>query len=213
MGDSSPPLLLPGNARLQERLTRLAAGQFSGADELLPWAAALPPVERERFCRDLALLFQEPELTGEPLDWRELFDVLHEYADAAGWDGPVVKVGPEDGEPAEGSYRIDLRPQDARLLESASPAVRRATQEVLTEFLTIAPTDSARLRRGDLKKLQNRDIWQIDLPDGYRLRYYVDEPERVVYVVYLGPHPDGAVEGRERAVRALVQRRRHAGGL
>lgn len=199
------------NLRLQERLESLAAGQFGKQDDLLPWAAELPPLEQERLRQDLSLLLREPEATGEPLDWREVADILQEYASVAGWDGPVVAATAEDEAPVVGDYRVDLRPQDARVLESASPAVRRTTQEIITQFLTVAPKDATQLQRGDLKKLGNRDIWQIDLPDGYRLRYYLDEAERVVYVVYLGPHPDGAVEGRERSVRALVQRRRHEG--
>jgi mRNA-degrading endonuclease RelE of RelBE toxin-antitoxin system len=82
---------------------------------------------------------------------------------------------------------------------------------VLAHFLPHHPTSAARLSRGHLKKLGNRDIWQVDLPDGYRLRYFVAEPERTVYVVYLGPHPDGYADGREQAIIAGVQRRRHGG--
>ena len=84
-------------------------------------------------------------------------------------------------------------------------------RDLLCRFLPAHPTCAARLERGRLKKLANRDIWQIDLPDGYRLRFFVAEPERTVHVVYLGPHPDGPVDGREQAIRALVRRRRHGG--
>jgi hypothetical protein len=199
-------------AGLEKQLEVLASGQLDGIHELLPWFTALPEAERTRLSRDLTLLFQEPEATGEPLDWPEVFDLLREFAVIAGWDGPVLVADERDAVATDANYRVDLRPQDARALGSASAAVQRAAREAIDGFLAVAPTDADRLLRGDLKKMRNRHVWQIDLPDGYRLRYLVDEPARVVYVVYLGPHPDGAMEGRERAVRAKVQRRRHEGG-
>jgi hypothetical protein len=87
--------------------------------------------------------------------------------------------------------------------------VRQTAQELLDGFLRLHPTAHHRLPRGRLKKLSERGVWQVELPGGYRLRYHVAEPERTVYVVYLGPHPDGAADGREEDVRARVQRARH----
>jgi mRNA-degrading endonuclease RelE of RelBE toxin-antitoxin system len=37
-----------------------------------------------------------------------------------------------------------------------------------------------------------RDIWQLDLPSGYRLEYTVVDTERVVLVLFIGNHDDAA---------------------
>lgn len=175
----------------------------------LPWVRDLDSEEKERLCRDLRYILSEPEETGEPLDVHEIREILREYADIAGWSGPLI------GEPlplsAPPLFRVDVRPREIRALRSASVAVQKAVQSLLAGFLALHPTDGARLETGEIKKMSDRDIWQIDLPNGYRLRYFVDDRERVVYVVYLGPHPDGQADGRERAVLAAINRRRNGG--
>ena len=198
--------LTPDPALLSE-LERFARDE--GGD-VLPWASRLAPRELGWLRDELSLLLAEPELTGEPLDWRELHNLLHEFAVDAGWQGELL-AEPDpipEGDPA---YAVELHPDDREALAGASAAVRQATREILARFLPHHPTSAARLERGHLKKMGNRDIWQIDLPDGYRLRYFVAEPERTVYVVYLGPHPDGYADGREQAIIAAIQRRRHGG--
>lgn len=178
-----------------------------GSRSLLPWAERLSDMDRVRLRGDLALLLSEPDTTGEPLDRAEIEDVLREYSALAGWDGPLLNG---EAAPAEAvRFRVHLRPQEARALDRAPAAVRRVAGDLLARFLAVHPTDGSRLERGRLKKLSDRDVWQIDLPGGYRLRYLVAEPERAVHVVYLGPHPDGDADGLERAVRASVQRGRH----
>jgi mRNA-degrading endonuclease RelE of RelBE toxin-antitoxin system len=37
-----------------------------------------------------------------------------------------------------------------------------------------------------------RDIWQLDLPSGYRLAYTVVDTDRVVLVLFIGNHDDAA---------------------
>ncbi len=67
-------------------LARLEA--FARGDEkqsVLPWAERLSPADRERLRGDLAVVLEEPALTGEPVDWRELGDLLQEWAEIAGW--------------------------------------------------------------------------------------------------------------------------------
>lgn len=211
-GERSSRFALPDlgpDPRLVLPLQQFARGEM-GSDDLIPWAAMnLPPREQSWLRGDLALVLAEPESTGEPLDWHEIGEILREYATLAGWEGPLLNPPPPDVEAC--AYRIALRSDDLRTLEDASAAVQQAVRELLSGFLPAHPTSAARLPRGHLKKLANRDIWQIDLPDGYRLRYLVAEPERTVHVVYLGPHPDGSRDGREQTVRAQVQRLRHGG--
>jgi len=178
---------------------------------VLPWVERLSDQDHHRLRDDLGLVLSEPQRTGEPVDWREVHDILAEYAGLAGWDAAPAPT--PVSAPGETPYRIDVRPQELRAVERASAAVQQVAGELLSGFLPHTPTAHEALGRGRLKKLANRDIWQIELPDGFRLRYLVDELERVVYVLYLGPHPDGAMEGRERAVRARVQRARHEQGL
>jgi mRNA-degrading endonuclease RelE of RelBE toxin-antitoxin system len=173
---------------------------------LFPWFQRLSPQERESLCSDLELILSEPEETGEPLDVREIGEILSEYAEYAGWSGsPLAQSLPAE----DAAYAIDIRPKEFRALRSAAPGVRRAVEEILTQFLAVSPNDPARLRNYNVKKLADRAIRQIDLPDDFRLRYLVDDPNRIVYVVYLGPHPQGQADGRERAVRALTNRQRN----
>jgi mRNA-degrading endonuclease RelE of RelBE toxin-antitoxin system len=42
-----------------------------------------------------------------------------------------------------------------------------------------------------IKKV-HKDIWQLDLPSGYRLEYTVLDKERVVFVLFIGNHDDAA---------------------
>jgi len=42
-----------------------------------------------------------------------------------------------------------------------------------------------------MKKV-GRDIWQLDLPSGYRLEYTVVDADRVVLVLFIGNHDDAA---------------------
>src|SRR5262249_42198582 len=136
---------------------------------------------------------------------RELWQVLREHAELAEWDGPLVE-GAEGTE--EGHYQVEIRPRELRALERAAPGVQHAARELLAGFLARHPTDTVRLERGRVKKLDNPGVWQIDLRAGSRLRYFVEEERRAVHVVYLGPHPDGYEDGRERTARACAARRR-----
>ena len=170
---------------------------------LLPWVTNLVPGLAFELRQTLTRLFNEPLQYEEVLDVQEVVDVLREYADLVGWQGPVTSSFVE----VQGCYRVEVRQKDLRLIETAGPAVRQAVEVILSEFLHYTPEDSSRLAGYKIKKLPDRGIRQIDLPDDYRLRYLVDQAERVVHVVYLGPHPTGAVDGRERALRSAINRR------
>ncbi len=187
-------------------LARLEAFARAGdeGEALLPWAARLSPLDRDRLRGDLAVVLAEPEATGEPIDGREISDILQEWAEIAAWDGVLVhhrSVSPD------GLFTVQFQPRDTEALNAASPGVRRAMEVVLAEFLTFTPTAGHFLPRGRLKKLTERDTWQLQLPDGYRLRYVVDKTERAVHVVYLGPHPDRDTRGRELTVRVKLNQR------
>src|SRR5262249_59109536 len=137
---------------------------------------------------DLEVVLAEPGAAGEPLDWQAIGDILEEWAEIAGWEGPLIEESLTPAEESSGGcFSVDLRPRDARTLACAPAGVQRAMQVLLTEFLPVHPTVGERLPRGQLKKLKNRGFWQIDLSDGYRLRYSVDKPGRVVYILYFGP--------------------------
>lgn len=192
----------PDVERLRDRLEAFV--QNRGAEgAALPWVARLSPPDRERLRRDLALILSEPELTGEPIDWQEIDEILREWAEAAGWDGALVPVS---GSRQAGPYSVELPSRDAEALVRASAAVQSAVEALLAAFLPFHPTAGRLLPRGRLKKLKDRDVWQIVLPDGYRLRYLLDQRERRVQVLYLGPHPDRGTAGRERAARLRMQR-------
>lgn len=186
---------------LRARLEAFARGR--GDEELLPWVERLSPLDQRRLREDLAVVLSEPETTGEPLDWREIGNILQEWAEIAGWEDVTLRAG---ALAPDGAFTVDLRPQDRQALERASPAVQRATAHLLAEFLPYYPTVGFLLPRGRLKKMRDRDLWQLHLPDGYRLRYLVDKVARTVHVVYLGPHPDHDPRGREQNLRAKVKR-------
>jgi len=195
-------------AWLSDRLEAFVHEREAGPPAL-PWSDRLSPRDRERLRTDLELVLSEPELTGEPVDWREIEAILGEWAEAAGWKGALIQP---DRMPRDGRYAVDLPSRDAEALVTASVAVQSAMQTLLTEFLPSHPTAGHLLPRGRLKKMKNRDVWQIELPDGYRLRYFVDKRERTVQILYLGPHPDRDTEGREQAARARMQRGRNGSG-
>jgi hypothetical protein len=202
---TSPHPTLPADEdpyRLLELLERFAHEDDGG--DSVPWARRLSGIEQRRLRSDLAVVLAEPRLTGEPPDWRELDAILSDYAREAGWDGPAI--ADSDPVPVEGAYRVHVRPQERRALERASTAVRETARELLVRFLPHHPTSFARVPRGHLKKLPDRKVWQLHLPDGYRLRYLVDEAEAAVHVLFLGPHPDGALTGRAESARATFRR-------
>jgi mRNA-degrading endonuclease RelE of RelBE toxin-antitoxin system len=43
-----------------------------------------------------------------------------------------------------------------------------------------------------VNKKVHKDIWQLDLPSGYRLEYTVLDKERFVLVRFIGNHDDAA---------------------
>jgi len=133
--------------------------------------------------------------------------ILQEYAELAGWTGPPWPSSTPD--PVSGPYAVVLRPQEVRTIERASAAVQEAAREVLAQFLPAHPTAFDGLARGRLKKLPEHQLWQLHLPDGYRLRYLVDGASRAVHVVSLAPHRDGDLRGREQESWASIRRVRH----
>ena len=175
-----------------------------------PTAASIPFVhllgadELRRFRADVFTVLAEADSTAEPVDSAEIMDILREYAEIASWAGPLWPAAESDN----AAYAIDVAAKDLKALDLAPPAVRRVVDELVRGPLAENPyTVAARVSRR-VKKLPEREVWQIYLPDGFRLRYYIDEPERTVRVVYLGPHPDSRNNGREDSVRRLVHRRR-----
>ncbi len=42
-------------------------------------------------------------------------------------------------------------------------------------------------------KRVHKDIWQLDLPRGYRLEYTVLDEERLIFTLFIGNHDDAAV--------------------
>jgi hypothetical protein len=173
----------------------------------LPWTDRLLLQDRERLRSDLTLVLSEPEETGEPLDREEITEILREWADVADWDGPLVRA---TGLPREHRFSVDFGPRYHQALACAPPAVQRAMHVLLTEFLPEYPKDAERLPRGQLKKLNERDVGQIDLPDAYRLRYLIDKPARAVNIalVALGAIALGSYaysEGAEPSNSAAVK--------
>src|SRR5690242_4734917 len=122
-GDS-PDWKDPG---LPARLDAFAQGREADPP-VLPWAVRLSPQDRDRLRSELALVLSEGELTGEPVDWREIEEILREWAEVAGWDGALISP---DGPPPDGPYSVELRSPDAEALAKASSAVQEAMYALL----------------------------------------------------------------------------------
>ena len=63
-------------------------------------------------------------------------------------------------------------------------------QNTIWQILRLTPKGSGETH-WTIKKVY-RDIWQLDLPDGYRLEYTVVDTDRVVLVLFIGNHDDAA---------------------
>jgi mRNA-degrading endonuclease RelE of RelBE toxin-antitoxin system len=63
-------------------------------------------------------------------------------------------------------------------------------QNTIWQILRLTPKGSGETH-WTIKKV-DRDIWQLDLPSGYRLEYTVVNTDRVVLVLFIGNHDDAA---------------------
>lgn len=63
-------------------------------------------------------------------------------------------------------------------------------QSTIWQILRLMPKGSGETH-WTIKKVY-RDIWQLDLPSGYRLEYTVVDTDRVVLVLFIGNHDDAA---------------------
>ena len=63
-------------------------------------------------------------------------------------------------------------------------------QQAIWQILKTYPKGSS-ATHWTIKKVY-QDIWQLDLPHGYRLEYTVLDTDRVVLVLFIGNHDDAA---------------------
>ena len=63
-------------------------------------------------------------------------------------------------------------------------------QNTIWQMLRLTPKGSGETH-WTIKKVF-RNIWQLDLPHGYRLEYTVLDSDRVVLVLFIGNHDDAA---------------------
>ena len=61
-------------------------------------------------------------------------------------------------------------------------------QKTVWQILQTYPKGSS-ATHWTIKKVY-RDIWQLDLPDGYRLEYTILDADHVVLVLFIGNHDD-----------------------
>lgn len=89
---------------------------------------------------------------------------------------------------ANSTYRVILKRDARNALHRIPRHIAQQAQAFIDDHLRHHPTQGIPAK---LKRLNGRlaDIWQYDLPSGYRLRYRVDEATQTVSVVYIGPHP------------------------
>lgn len=85
-------------------------------------------------------------------------------------------------------YQVTLRKDAEKALQTMPEHIAQQAREFISTHLRHYPT---RYIPGKLKRLKGRlaQVWQYDLPTGYRLWYQVNEANRLVRVIYIGPHP------------------------
>jgi len=86
-------------------------------------------------------------------------------------------------------YRINVFDGFFAILETF-PA---SQQELITEFMALHFTVRPRVMvPGKLKELKGayRGVYQLECGGGRRLLYEIDEPKKLVQIIYLGNHPE-----------------------
>lgn len=86
------------------------------------------------------------------------------------------------------AYQVRLKRDAEKAFQALPEHIASQAREFIDDHLRHHPT---RYIPGKLKRLKGRlsQVWQYDLPSAYRLWYQVDEDNRLVQVIYLGPHP------------------------
>jgi mRNA-degrading endonuclease RelE of RelBE toxin-antitoxin system len=83
---------------------------------------------------------------------------------------------------------VILKRDAAKALRTIPSHIAQQAQGLIDTHLRHHPTQRipSKLKqlKGDLS-----GIWQYDLPSGYRLWYRVDLDAKMVFVIYIGPHP------------------------
>ncbi len=85
-------------------------------------------------------------------------------------------------------YSIRLRKRACKGLKNLPPARREKARQLINDHLRFTPTVPI---PGKTKRLAGSlaGIYQYDLSRGDRIWWRVDTEERIVYVLYIGPHP------------------------
>jgi mRNA-degrading endonuclease RelE of RelBE toxin-antitoxin system len=60
----------------------------------------------------------------------------------------------------------------------------------IEHFLQIEPKGNP-ASHWDLKKVA-RNVWQLDLPEGHRMQYTVDDQGKTVFILFIGTHDEAA---------------------
>lgn len=70
-----------------------------------------------------------------------------------------------------------------------SPTRQRDAKGFIRDHLTQSPLERI---PGKVKELHGKykGVMQYDIDQNYRIMYRVDKAKRVVFVQYIGPHPD-----------------------
>jgi mRNA-degrading endonuclease RelE of RelBE toxin-antitoxin system len=86
------------------------------------------------------------------------------------------------------NYSIRLHKQARKGLEKLSATRQQQAREFINTHLKQTPTLPI---PGKTKRLSGlfKGIYQYDLSRGDRMWWRVDEPQKVVEILYIGPHP------------------------
>src|SRR5687767_10988512 len=140
-----------------ERLSADPAG--SGAP--IPFVDRLKPDDLQRFRADMLTVLMESDHSGDAIDAREVADVLREFAELVHWDGPLWVSEVETA----AAYRLEVPARDLKALRTASQAVQRVVEELFSGPLIENPFGVGREVSQRVKKMPDRDLWQVYLPD------------------------------------------------
>lgn len=89
---------------------------------------------------------------------------------------------------ASSTYQVILKREARRAIQSIPRYIADQARVFIDTHLRRYPIQRipAKIKR---LKGQLAGIWQYDLPSDYRLWYRVNEQDRIVEVIYIGPHP------------------------
>ena len=85
-------------------------------------------------------------------------------------------------------YRIKISKDAQKGYERLPASKRKTVDRIVKDYLAVSPLQRV---PGKTKQLKGayKGIFQYDIDDKHRIHYIVDNPNQLVRIRYIGPHP------------------------